>query len=288
MIKKTAVLTRVGILPAIAALCVTGSLVASAETPPAAAPAGTTNAAGRPASLAQVTDPSLAATPPVAPTSVAPTQAATAAAAPATAPAAKAATPVAAPTATAAAPTPPPAIPPAAPVTTATTTPEPPITTPAPAATAAPTPPPAKPPAAPVTTAATTPATPATAPAAAPAAPAPAITAAPAASPAPAAPATAAVTPPAVRGSGSAGGNRHSGNARRSTQRNRCPARPGVRYAGRCRAGAGRAAGRLDRCRRPRQASNARPEGQRGGSRSARRVLRRDHRHRRSGCRRAA
>ncbi len=49
MIKKTAVLTRVGILPAIAALCVTGSLVASAETPPAAAPAGTTNAAGRPA-----------------------------------------------------------------------------------------------------------------------------------------------------------------------------------------------------------------------------------------------
>jgi L,D-transpeptidase YcbB len=168
MIKKT--VTRVGILPAIAALCVTGSLVARAETPPASAPAGTTNPAARPATPAHVTDPSLAATPPVPAKNVTPTQAAAAA-------------PVAAPASTAAAPV-------AAPATTV----------------AAPTPPPAKPPVAPVTTAATTPATPAatTAPAVAPAAsPAPATTAAPAASraavvPPPVVPATAAVPPPAV------------------------------------------------------------------------------------------
>jgi L,D-transpeptidase YcbB len=159
MIKKTAVSTRVGLLPAIAALCVTGSLVARAETPPAAAPAGTSTAATT--APAKVTDPSLAATPPVTPGVAAATPAAPVATPPATTatPAAPAATaaPVAT-TAPAAAAVPPPALP------TATVTVAP-IT--APVATAAPAtaavPPPALPtaPAAPAAAATTPPATPA-------------------------------------------------------------------------------------------------------------------------------
>jgi L,D-transpeptidase YcbB len=160
MIKKTAVSTRVGLLPAIAALCVTGSLVARAETPPAAAPAGTSTAATT--APAKVTDPSLAATPPVTPGVAAATPAAPVATPPATtatpaAPAAPVAT--AAPTAPAAAAVPPPALP------TATVTVAP-IT--APVATAAPAtaavPPPALPtaPAAPAAAATAPPATPVT------------------------------------------------------------------------------------------------------------------------------
>jgi L,D-transpeptidase YcbB len=163
MIKKTAVSTRVGLLPAIAALCVTGSLVARAETPPAAAPAGTSTAATT--APAKVTDPSLAATPPVTPGVAAATPAAPVATPPATTatPAAPAATaaPVAtaAPTAPAAAAVQPPALP------TATVTVAP-IT--APVATAAPAtaavPPPALPtaPAAPAAAATAPPATPVT------------------------------------------------------------------------------------------------------------------------------
>jgi murein L,D-transpeptidase YcbB/YkuD len=139
MIKKTAVSTRVGLLPAIAALCVTGSLVARAENPPAAAPAGTSTAATT--APAKVTDPSLAATPPAAPGVAAATPSAPAAATAATtSPAAATTAPVAtvAPTAPAAAAVPPPALspttPPAPPAAAATT---PPVTPAVPNSTAA-------------------------------------------------------------------------------------------------------------------------------------------------------
>ena len=189
MIRITAVRTRVGLLPAIAALCVTGSLVARAENPPPSAPAGPAAAAATPPSPAKVEDPSIkagtaapmttpAATTPAATTPAAP---ATATVAPTTPPAAVA--PAAA-TATAAPTTPPAATAPAAPATATATPTTPPAAT-APAAPATATATPTTPPAA------TTPAAPATATATA------APTTPPAVAP-PAAPNAAAGTPPAA------------------------------------------------------------------------------------------
>jgi len=121
MIRITAVRTRVGLLPAIAALCVTGSLVASAENPPPATPAVTPAAAATTPAPAKVEDPSkklvttapATATAPTAPVT-ATTPATTAPAAPATAAVPAATTPITPATATAPAPA---ATTPAAPAT---------------------------------------------------------------------------------------------------------------------------------------------------------------------------
>ncbi len=163
MMKKTAVSARARLLPAIAALCVTGVVSARAENAPATTPPATaaqgaqpaTTPAAPPAAQAKVEDPSAKLTAPAAPGSApatAPVAAAPAAATPATTtPAATAATtpaaPAAAPPAATAATTPP-----AAPAATATPAPAaaaPGATTPAAAAT-----PPAAPGAAPNSTAA--------------------------------------------------------------------------------------------------------------------------------------
>ena len=157
MIKKTAVSLRVGVLPAIAVLCVTGSLVASAETSPAAAPAGTSTAAAATRTPVHVTDPSLAPTPPATPP-----LAATAETAPVTPPAGSrrrgSGHAAVAPVAT----VPPPAMPAAtAPVVPATATIAPVAPPVAPAAATATTPPPAAtPPAAAATAAPAAPAVP--------------------------------------------------------------------------------------------------------------------------------
>jgi murein L,D-transpeptidase YcbB/YkuD len=152
MIKKTAVSLRVGVLPAIAALCVTGSLVASAETTPAAAPAGTSTAAAATRTPVHVTDPSLAPTPPAAPLPAATAE--TTPVAPPAAPAASApATPPVAPVATVPPPPLPTATAPAAPVAPATAAATPAVAPVAPAATATVPPPAATPPAAAATAA---------------------------------------------------------------------------------------------------------------------------------------
>lgn len=94
MIKRTAVLTRAAVLPAIAALCVTGSAASRAETPAQSAqpPAAVSQPSAAPAAQANVADPSAKITAPATtPAASAPAAAAPAAPA-AAAPASSAAT----------------------------------------------------------------------------------------------------------------------------------------------------------------------------------------------------